>query len=61
MAQLIFIGEPGQAGQMGAIGLKGEQGEKVTFSQMSLVATKSVYGVSDQFLHKPGCTATEDG
>ena len=22
---------------------------------------KTVFGVSDQVLHKPGCTATEDG
>ena len=28
---------------------------------MSLVMRKSVFGVSDQFRHKPGCTAIEDG
>ena len=28
---------------------------------MSLVARNPVFGVSDQVLHKPGCTATEDG
>ena len=28
---------------------------------MSLVVRKSVFGVSDQVPHKPGCTATEDG
>ena len=30
-------------------------------SYMSLVLRKPVFGVSDQVLHKPGCTATEDG
>ena len=29
--------------------------------QMSLVVRKPVFGVSDQVLHNPGCTATEDG
>ena len=29
--------------------------------QMSLVARKPVFGVSDQVRHKPGCTTTEDG
>ena len=28
---------------------------------MSHDTRKSVYGVSDQVSHKPGCTATEDG
>ena len=28
---------------------------------MSLVTRKPVFGVSDQFPGKPGCTATEDG
>ena len=28
---------------------------------MSLVVRKPVFGVSDQALHKPGCTVTEDG
>ena len=28
---------------------------------LSLVVRKSVFGVSDQVPHKPGCTATEDG
>ena len=28
---------------------------------LSLVMRKPVFGVSDQVLHKPGCTATEDG
>ena len=28
---------------------------------MSLVVRKPVFGVSDKVLHKPGCTATEDG
>ena len=27
---------------------------------MSLVVRKPVFGVLDQVLHKPGCTATED-
>ena len=30
-------------------------------SKMSLVVRKSVFGVSDQVRHKPGCTTTEDG
>ena len=29
--------------------------------EMSLVVRKSVFGVSDQVPHKPGCTATQDG
>ena len=28
---------------------------------LSLVVRKLVFGVSDQVLHNPGCTATEDG
>ena len=28
---------------------------------MSLVVRKSVFGVSEQVRHKPGCTFTEDG
>ena len=28
--------------------------------QMSLVVRKPIFGVSDQVLHKPGCTTTED-
>ena len=30
-------------------------------AEMSLVMRKTVFGVSDQVPHKPGCTATEDG
>ena len=29
--------------------------------KMSRMATKSVFGVSDQVQHKPGCTTTKDG
>ena len=32
-----------------------------TENKQSLVLRKPVFGVSDQVLHKPGCTATEDG
>ena len=28
---------------------------------MSLVVRKPDFGVSDQVIHKPGCTVTEDG
>ena len=28
---------------------------------MSLIVRKSVFGVSDQVQHKPGCAVTEDG
>ena len=28
---------------------------------MSLIVRNLVFGVSDQVLHKPGCTVTEDG
>ena len=31
------------------------------YVQMRHVMRKSVFGVSDQVRHKPGCTATEDG
>ena len=31
------------------------------FSKMIHIVRKSVFGVSNQVQHKPGCTATEDG
>ena len=33
---------------------------KVCYSDMSRVTRKHVFGVSNQVLHKLGCTATED-
>ena len=33
---------------------------KIDNFQMSLVVRKPVFGVSDQAIHKPGCTVTED-
>ena len=35
--------------------------EQISLCHMSLVVSKSVFGVSVQVPHKPGCTATEDG
>ena len=38
-----------------------EQSGLILGFNMSPVVRKSVFGVSDQVRHKPGCTATEDG
>ena len=33
----------------------------ISDKEMSIVSTEPVFGVSDQFRHKPDCTDAEDG
>ena len=38
-----------------------DEQKECKYSQMSLVARKPVFGVSDQIQHKLGCSASKDG
>ena len=56
-----LVGNPKDRFSHNDAGLASDQGCTVCLNKMSLVVRKTVFGVSDQVRHKPGCTVTENG